>query len=261
MRAIGDVTTHPPYDRLLAGRVLVALEDWEELQRAVEGLQDVPEELAYERDLLGSIALIHQGRLPEADAGLWYWLERNPQDYDVMMWRGVVLVKMRQLESARGTLARAADLAPGRPEAWYWLGMTEVSAGNAASARQYLNNALAASASYAPAWEALGAIALNEGDADAALSHLRNTVRHDPGRANAHFLIAVAHAKRGERDLAADALRNAFAWAPDLIEQAKATEVIGNLFSAQELQAIARPEGGGANSGQAPSSGGGAVRP
>lgn len=261
MRAAGDVTKLPPHDRLLAGRVLVALELWDELGRAVDGLQNVPEELAYERDLLRNIALIDQGLFAEADAGLWYWLEQNPQDYEVMMWRGVVLLKMRQFDSARGTLARAADLAPGRPEAWYWLGMTEISAGNAASGRQYLNNALAASAGYAAAWEALGAVALNEGDADAALAHLRNAVRHDPGRASAHFLMAVAHAKRGERDLAADALRHAFAWSPEMVEQAKVTEVISGLFSAEELQALARPQGGEADSGQGPNADDGTTSP
>ncbi len=261
MRAAGDVTKLPPHDRLLAGRVLVALEAWEELGRAVEGLQNVPEELAYERDLLRNIALIDQGLFAEADAGLWYWLEQNPQDYEVMMWRGVVLLKMRQFESARATLARAADLAPGRPEAWYWLGMTEVLAGNAAAGRQYLNNALAASASHAAAWEALGAVALNEGDADAALSHLRNSVRHDPGRANAHFLMAVAHAKRGEREPAGDALRQAFSWSPELVEQARATEVIAGLFSAEELQAMAQPQAGAADSDSGASPGNGADAP
>jgi Flp pilus assembly protein TadD len=254
MRGAGELSVLAAHDRLLAGRVLVALENWDDLQRALAGLDNLPEDLAYERDLLRGVWLIHNGSLPEADATLWYLLEQNPRDYDVMMWRGVVLLRMRQFEAARGTLASAADLSPGRPEAWYWLGMTEIAAGNAAAGRQYLNNALAASASFAAAWEALGAVALNDGDADTALSHLRNAVRHDPGRANAHFLIAVAHAKRGERQPAADALRSAFAWSPGLIEQAKATEVIANLFTAEELQALARPgnDAGGAAGADTP---------
>ena len=135
-------------------------------------------------------------------------------------------------------LVQAADLAPGRPEAWYWLAVLEINREKDAEGEQYLNKALAASALYAPAWEGRATIALKRGEIDTALNHLGTAVRHDAGRPDAHFLIALCYAQKSQREQTAAALRAAFAIDATLVERAGGTDVFAKLFDRTELEAL-----------------------
>jgi Flp pilus assembly protein TadD len=226
------------YDRLRLARVYVELERWDDLARALQELDDVDPVLAYERDLFRSMWLIYVGSLAEADAVLAFLLEQKQNDYEAVTWRGVVLMRARQPEAARGALVRAADLDPGRPEAWYWLAVLEINNENDEAGEQHLNKSLAASALYAPAWEALATIALKSGDVDAALDRLSTAARHDAGRPNVHLLIAFSFAQKEQREQAAAALRTAFALAPAIIDRAAEMDALTQMFERAELESV-----------------------
>ena len=235
---LNDMNALADYDRLNLARVYVELEQWDDLRKALHALDDVAGGLAYERDLLRSIWLIYDGSLAEADAVLAFLIQRQPGDYDAITWRGVVVMRAGQPQAARRILVQAADLSPGRPEAWFWLAVLEINAENNAEGEQFLNKALAASALYAPAWEALATVALKSGEVDTALDHLKNAVRNDSGRPNAHLLIALCHAQKSQRDQAAAALRTTFAIDAAFIERAAEMDALARMFDRSELEAL-----------------------
>ena len=238
---LNDMSRLVDYDRLNLARVYVELGRWDDLRKALHGLDDVAGGLADERDLLRSIWLIYDGSLAEADAVLAFLIQRQPDDYDAITWRGVVLMRAGQPQASRRILVQAADMSPGRPQAWYWLAVPEINAENNAEGEQFLNRALAASALYAPAWEALATVALKNGQVDTALGHLETAVRNDSGRPNAHLLSALCHAQESQRDQAAAALRRAFAIDSTFIERALDMDALARMFDRSELEAMLPP--------------------
>lgn len=234
----GGQTLSPAF-RLRLARLLVALERWERLGTLLDSFGEVPEADLPQLNFLRAVLAIQRDRLAEALAILDNLLADHPGDYDIQTWRGVALLSARQFQAAREALAHAEQHA-GRPQAWYWRGILELRADNPDEAVPFFQKALAAAGRYAPAWEALGTLALNRGDLPAAMQNLEQAVAANPRRASTHFLIAIVHAKTLQPDATADALRSAFRLDPTLLEQARQTEVIRRLFTAEELQALAR---------------------
>jgi tetratricopeptide (TPR) repeat protein len=229
-----------PSLKLRLGRLLVALERWNRLEALLNSFGEVrPEDLS-QLNFLRAVLAIQRNRLAEALAIFDNLLAEHPEDYDIRTWRGVALLAARQFQAARQALAHSRAF-PGRPEAWYWRGMLELRAGNDDEAVTFFEHALAASQRYAPAWEALGTIALNRGDLPTAVQNLQNAVAANPRRASTHFLLSIVHAKTLQPTATADALRTALRLDPSLLEQAQQTEVIGRLFTPEELEALAHP--------------------
>jgi tetratricopeptide (TPR) repeat protein len=224
--------------RLRLGRLLVALERWNRLEALLGSLAQVPRESLPHLNYLRAILAIQRDRLPEALAIIENLLAEQPGDYELRTWRGVALLYARQYQAARQALAHAAEQ-PDRPEAWHWRGMLELRLGNPAEAIPFFQHALAASQRFAPAHEALGTISLNQGDLTTALQNLENAVAANARRGSAHLLIAVTRAKLSQPGETAEALRAALRLDPSLLEAARQTEVISQLFSADELAKLA----------------------
>ncbi len=225
LRGVKQSARFEPPDRIRAAGLLVWLEDWAGLSAAIDALQSAPRALADDVAQLRAVAAIQAGRLAEALAILDDLLERRPQDYDLMTWRGVALLDAGQVEAARAALAHA-EQHTARPEAWYWRGVLEMRAGDATAARSALKRALAASTRHSPSLEALAVLALNEGDAAAALDALKLALDADAERGVTHLLVALAHARSNRAGDAQAALAAALALEPSLREQAEAMEAL-----------------------------------
>jgi tetratricopeptide (TPR) repeat protein len=231
-------------DKLRLGGLFVVLERWDRLDALLTSLGEVSGPALNQLNYLRAVLWIQQGKLPEAVATLANLLAERPDDYELRTWRGVALLRAREFQAARETLAHA-EQHPDRPEAWYWLGMLELQTGNVDQAVVYLQKALAASYRFAPASEALGTIALNQGDLAAALQNFTNAIDANPRRASAHFLSAIAHAKASRPGEAAEALRTALRLDPSYLDTARQTEVIRDVFSEEQLEALAASAGSG----------------
>lgn len=236
--------------KLRLGRVFVALESWDRLDRLVASLGRVPEPALPVVNYLRAVVAAQRGRPAVALAILDELLAESgtrgrgqlmPDDYDLRTWRGVALVYAGQFAAAREALSHSQEH-PERPEAWYWCGILEVRAGNTEEAVAFFQHALAASQRFAPAWEALGAMALNAGELPMARQDLENALNADPRRASGHFLLAVVHAKMSQPRETAAALQAAFHRDPSLLESARETEVIRGMFSDDELASLANGE-------------------
>jgi tetratricopeptide (TPR) repeat protein len=246
------------YDKLLLARALLGLEHWDRLEAVLGALHEVPPELAAEHNFLAGASLARAGRTVEAlaifdglasedrgatEAGAGRpaaaWPALRPDRYPIEVWRGVTLMLAQQSEAARQVLQRAAELDPGRPGAHYYLGVLEARAGRAEVARSHLKNALANSARMAPAWEALAHLEIEDRQVDLALQHLAQAIAINPRRASAHFLTAIAYAKISQAEPAAQALRAAFRLDQKYLAEARDTEVLLRLFTAEELDELA----------------------
>jgi tetratricopeptide (TPR) repeat protein len=255
------------YDKLLLARALLGLEHWDRLEAVLGTLHEVPPELAAEHNFLAGASLARAGRTVEALAifdglsgvgqgsALSYpeggateasagrpteaWPILRPDRYQIEVWRGVTLMLAQQTEAARQVLQRAAELDPGRPGAHYYLGVLEARAGRPEVAKSHLKNALASSARMAPAWEALAHLEIEDRQVDLALQHLAQAIDINPRRASAHFLTAIAYAKISQAEPAAQALRAAFRLDQKYLSEAKQTEVLLRLFTAEELDELA----------------------
>jgi tetratricopeptide (TPR) repeat protein len=248
------------YDKLLLARTLLTLEHWSRLEAVLSTVRQVPGPLAAERSFLLAAVLAHTGRTVEAlaildglaadgqatpettgtaqpGAPIWPW--PRPGRYEIEVWRGATLLLAQQPEAARQALQHAAALDPGRPEAQYYLGLLEARAGRPDVANMYLKNALASAPRMVPAWEALASLEINEGEINLALQHLSQAVSINFRRAPAHFLMAIAHAKVSQKGPAAEALQITFHLDGDYLAKAKQTEVLLNLFTPAELDALA----------------------
>jgi len=251
----------PPatYDQLVLARVLLELEDWSRLATVLSEVSEVPPKLAAEHSFLTAVSLSNQGRNVEALAILdglvaetapegvrkglpddqlpWRW--PGPDQYEIEVWRGVTLMLAQQPEAAREVLQQAAQLAPDRAQAHYYLGSLEARTGRTSTAKSHLKNALARTPRMAAAWEGLAVLEIDEGDVKLGLEHLAQAVAINPRRASAHFLRAVGHAKLSQAQAAAQALQTAFQLDPRYLEEAKQTEVLLGLFTADEMERLA----------------------
>jgi len=237
-------------EKLLLGRLLIWLERWDQLEHLLAWLSPVPESTADTVSFLRAVLATQRGSPAEAVALLDNLLARQPDDYDLRTWRGVALLEARQLAAAREALAHA-EQHPERPEAWYWRGMVELRAGNVEQATAFFQHALAACEQFAPAAEALATIALNAGELAAATQFIDSALRANWRRPAAHFLRALVCARQTRAAEAARALREAFALDPALLQTARQTPVISELFTPDELAALAGQEPGAPNHGLA----------
>ncbi|MBK8913073.1 MAG: tetratricopeptide repeat protein [Phycisphaerales bacterium] len=194
--------------------------------------------LAVQRDFLLGVALLHNERAGEALALLDGAAAARPGDCLIQAYRGVALLRTRQVAAAREALAQLTEAQPGCPHGWYWKGVLEAGQGRNDDAAAAFDAALAASARFAPAWEARGSLALGRGELMAALEGLARAAELEPRRATAHFLIAIAHAKASRPEQAAAALRVLFAIDPSYVDRALQADVIRKMFGPDELAAL-----------------------
>jgi tetratricopeptide (TPR) repeat protein len=233
-------------DRILLGRLCVALERYESLGSILATLEAPTADLESARDFLSAIDLVQRNRTTEALAVLDFLAETAgreparsvlaPTVYEIGLWRGVALHTAGQPDAARQALRAAAERDPAQPETHYRLGLIELAAGHMESARGWFEHALATSARFAPAWETLAAIDLNAGDVPAALQKLARAVELNARRASAHFLTAIAQAKLGQRDAAEQALRAALRLRPELLSEARQSDVLVRLIPPAEME-------------------------
>ena len=241
IKTLGTLPDHnrlPLEGELRLGRMLVRLEDSARLTEVLHSITNVPETFRSRVNFLRAVSAIHERRYPEALAILDQLLDETPADYDVRTWRGVVLLSARQFQAAREALAFADDY-PNRPEALYWRGMLEIKDAQPEQARAFLEKSLTASPRFAPAWEALGMLEMNRGDLPAASLNLEKARAANAYRSSTHFLIALLQAKQLHPRETADALRAAFRLDPTLVEQATQTEAFLNLYSLEQIRAMA----------------------
>ena len=257
--SIDDFEALELQEKLALARACVRLHHWQRLADVMSAAPPPPEDLAAEHSFLHAVALIQANeRLPEALAMLDYLAahvggattagetrvpaalpQPMPDEPEIATWRGVALMRGRQLDTARAALETAAALRADRPEPHYWRGMLEMDADRLEIAAMFFENALAASPQYAPAWEALGGVALRSGNTNGALEAARRAIEANDRRASAHFLLAIAYALGDRREQAAVALQNTFALEPDYLEEAQQADIFVRLFTPEELAELA----------------------
>ncbi len=244
-----------PRDRLRLARLGLALERADVLAAVLPLLSDVPAELEAERDFLRSAGLVLDGRSVEGLAALDFlvahesdWARtvraaagppQRPSRYELEVWRGVALVAGNQLSDAREILLTAAQVEPSRADAYLALGRLEAAAGQFERAAAYLRNAIAAAPRSAGALEALAAVDLNLGNVGSALESATQAIALRPRSASVRFLRALAHAKLGQREAVELDLRAAFQLDRGYLDEARRADVIGRLFTPEELEALA----------------------
>lgn len=234
LTGIADPAQLSAGDRVRLGELWVALERWDRLEPVVAALDRLPPRLAPRRDLLRAIRATQAGDLVKSVSMLDELAQRDPNDFDVQLWRGVALLQAHKLDAAREALA-ATERWPQRPEGWFWRGMAELNSGNSDAAGRLFETALTAAPRYAPAWEALAKLALDRRDIAAAVQNLTMAVQAAPRRATAWLLLAIAHAKASRRPEAEAALRRALELDAGLLAAAKGADVLTRLFEAGEI--------------------------
>ncbi|RMF86092.1 MAG: hypothetical protein D6744_00315, partial [Planctomycetota bacterium] len=232
-----DPTQLAAADRLRMAHVLVGLERWSDARRAIDGLGPLPDSQQRVLNLVRAILAIQDGQYAVGLGILDHLLAATPDDYDLLTWRGIALLRAGQYQAAREALA-VAQRDTSRPEAYYWLGVLEHAEGNAEAAEQALRRALAADAAFAPALEALGNVELQRDQLADAVGYLTKAIEADPHRASAHFLLAIAHARASNRLEAENALREALRLDPALLEKALRIEALTSLFSEDDLRTM-----------------------
>ncbi len=237
---LGDGATLPLALRLRIGRALVMLDRWDELDRLLEQVSTAPAPTLESLNFLRAAADVHAGRLAEAVGILDHLLVKHPDDYELLLWRGIALLQADRPQLARATLDRATKHVR-RPEAWYWRGVVELRADNAVGAAVFFHKALAAAPGYAPALEGLAIASLEQGDPAAAARNLQRVLKSEPDRAEAHFLLARTLATQHQRDAAARELRRALQLDPEFISRARQAPELTAMFSESQLQAMASP--------------------
>jgi tetratricopeptide (TPR) repeat protein len=251
---IDDSALLRPRERLELARAHLRLHNWPAMAAALDGLEHVPTGLDPERSFLHAVVLTQLGeRLPEALAILDFHADPatvdaavktdeghqlappQPDSYEVATWRGVTLMRGRQLEAARQAFDAAIATDPDRPEACYWRAVLELNDGQIEAAKAHLHRALAIASRHAPAWETLGGVALTSGDLDAAREYAERSLAINGRRPSAHFLLALIHGTAFRRDEAAAALQRTFALDPAYLEEAAQADVLRRLFTPEEL--------------------------
>lgn len=238
-----------PVDRLRLCRLYAGLEQWDVLERTLDGFRNLSKELRAERNLLRAIGMIHAERLTEALAILEGLLETRPDDEELRAWQAAALVRAGQYAAAGDALGHVAT--PSRADTWYWLGTVAMGAGQEEEAVRCFQRSLSASRSFAPAWEGLATIALNNSELEAAMQYARNAVEANPLRAPAQLLLAVASARSMLKTETVEALRRALELDPRLADVARQVEAIRALLGPDELETLL-PEPSASQPGSAP---------
>ncbi len=236
--AVDPSALHDTDDQIAYGRLAVALERFDALERVLATIRTPTTQPSDALLFLRAAALVHAGRTDEGRALIETLLERDPQSYELRVWRAIALIQSGQYEAAREAL-RFADQYPTRPEAWYWRAMVEIRAGNEQAATPFLSEALAASESYAPAWEALGVLALNRGDVRDAVDYLTQAIRTGPQRATSHLLLAIAYARLSRREDVLRELRTAVRLDRSLVARAREAPVLRALLTRRDFEQLA----------------------
>ena len=241
-------------DRLTLARVRLSLEDWRGLAAALDGMSDVPNELAAEEDFVRAVDMV-QAREPAqalamldflaahlpSSPGLVPGSPPSPSHYEIEVWRGVALMVANNTDAAREALNAAAQRSPGKADAHRYLGLLEARLGRPEEAQAHLKTALACDDGMAAAWEILGGVALNAGNAQQAIEYLQEAIARNGRRASSYFALALARAKLDEREATAAALEAAFSLEPAYLEDARQVDVFERLFTLEELAALAQP--------------------
>jgi tetratricopeptide (TPR) repeat protein len=121
-------------------------------------------------------------------------------------------------DRARHAYARALELQPIFPEAYYDLGVISQARGDYAAAAVDYQKAIAQDDHYWPAWNNLGNVMFAIGQRDRALADLETTLRLNPDYWPAQYNIAIVHFVKGEYDQAIPRLRIVLDWKPDYRE-------------------------------------------
>jgi tetratricopeptide (TPR) repeat protein len=140
-------------------------------------------------------------------------------------------------DEAQRAFARAIELQPKFPEAWYDLGIIEAKAGNIGKAYEDYQRAVRDGPDYWPAWNNLGNVVFAMGERDRAIDILETTLRLNPDYWPAQYNIAVAEYSGGRYNEAIPRLRTVLDWRPDFKEAryllAMALKQTGNQTEAE----------------------------
>jgi protein O-GlcNAc transferase len=137
-----------------------------------------------EEQLKIALAAHQRGDLASADQLYQTLLASDPEQYDALRLRGVLLLQRGAPEESRALLLRATEVRPGDPEAWVNLATLEQMGGNLDAAIAALDKALAADPRLAAAHNNHGNVLLLAGrldEAEAAYQHALNLEPGDPG--------------------------------------------------------------------------------
>jgi len=219
-----------PAQRVRLGAVLVRLERWQALERVLAALADPPAELAGQVNFLRAVADIHAGELARALATLDALLLEQPTDYDLLLWRAIVLIVGGKPTQARHSLATAQSVAPQRPEAAYWLAVAAWHAGRAEEAAAALDELLESHPGYGPALLTRGRLALEHGDLAQAEESLKAAIGAMPWHGEGHLWLAAVYARLGQIDHAKAELRQALRLDPHLARPAARDAALGELL-------------------------------
>ena len=174
--------------------------------------------------------LYRDGRLREARTALLACLESDPEQVEVLLPLTVMAVREGRRDEALDFGARAAALAPDRPEARYWYGRALLRADRPGEARAEWEAGLQLSFDHVGILEGLARLALRDGETAKAYNLLTQLQRQGVDDAWIHGLLAEISAAKGM-------------WAQALghLEAAMARETPGQdqLMSAAELSILA----------------------
>jgi len=124
--------------------------------------------------------------------------------------KGMVAMRKKQYESARGHFTKASESAPSSPDPFYLLGSAELKLGHTNVARKEFEQALAVDPLYDKALLSLGELQLQSGESAASIATLNKMFAADGAGWKTYYLLAKAYASMKQwKDADAAALRAA----------------------------------------------------
>jgi len=195
-------------------------------------------------DTLQRAMAAHQsGDLGTADRLYQDTLKAQPDQYDALRLRGMLLLQRGAPAEARSLLKRATEVLPQNPEAWVNIASLEQMLGEVEPAIAAIQKALALDASLAAAHNTHANILLTAGRADEAEAAYGRALALEPGDASLMLNLAGAQHAAGRLDAAAAACREILlqqpGFAPALVKLGAVLADLGDLPGAEEALAEA----------------------
>jgi tetratricopeptide (TPR) repeat protein len=177
--------------------------------------------LAQQPEIENAWRLVAQGKRGEAVSLLRVVVKKYPQNADVCLLLGSLLMEAGEQAESIAQLGEAVRVRPKSAEAHNALGEAYNSFGQTKSARPEFERAVELDGRHTQARVNLAAVMLSEGDAQAALPHLDHAIRllgQKPEAGYPHYLRAKVYSERRDFSKAAAELEQAVARQPDFAE-------------------------------------------
>jgi Flp pilus assembly protein TadD len=182
----------------------------EHMQRSVALAPDVME---YRRNL--AKALMHEGKLSEAEEVLRRAITRDPESPHLLGLWGAIIGQQGRFEEGIEAVRKASRRAPNDPSHHFNLAELYRRQGNREMAIEQLKKSLRLAPNYPDALNNLAGLELASGDFLDALGTIQQLLKINPRSAQAYCNLGVLLAAAGDSHSSETALRNAIALAPE----------------------------------------------